>query len=50
MEALPGNSMGALIYYIEDATVWLNSRHMLFFEIYRWLPLIFAVPIASSWW
>ncbi|WP_342364880.1 hypothetical protein [Escherichia coli] len=33
-----------------DLLIRTFLRYMLFFEIYRWQPLVFAVPIASSWW
>ncbi|CTU55571.1 ydjO [Escherichia coli] len=40
--------MNMMISYQELVRTFL--RYMLFFEIYRWQPLVFAVPIASSWW
>ncbi|WP_433819968.1 hypothetical protein [Escherichia coli] len=33
-----------------DLLIRTFLRYLLFFQIYRWLPLTFTAPIASSWW
>ncbi|WP_311395258.1 hypothetical protein [Escherichia coli] len=33
-----------------DLLIRTFLRYILFFKIYQWLPLIFAVPIVRSWW